>query len=96
MLHQPQTLFWNSFALSADDLPSDSAVLSTHQQAVTELLVRGSLNQGVAQRHVSSNEEELFKNVIDDCLQQPSDLQLNKFYSFILAQPLCWIELVSV
>lgn len=44
-----------------------------------------SLNQGIAQRGVSSPGEELF--VIDDCqqMQQLSDLQLNKVYTFILA-----------
>lgn len=77
----------------ADDPPADSAVLSTHQQAVTQPLVSDldSLNQGVTQRGVSSPGEELF--VIDDCQQwqQLSDLQLNKVCTFILA-----ISLISL
>lgn len=77
----------------ADDPPADSAVLSTHQPAVTQPLVSDldSLNQGVAERGVSSPGEELF--VIDDCQQwqQLSDLQLNKVYTFILA-----ISLISL
>ncbi|XP_044051326.1 coiled-coil domain-containing protein 158-like isoform X2 [Siniperca chuatsi] len=62
------------------DSPGDSTILSTHQQAVTQPLVRDldSSKQGVAQRDIGSPGGEVLGNAIDDCLQQLSDLQLNK------------------
>ncbi|TKS78437.1 Coiled-coil domain-containing protein 158 [Collichthys lucidus] len=58
----------------------DSTVLSTNQQAVAQPLISDldSLNQAGAQMDVSSPGEDVLENVIDDCLQQLSDLQLNK------------------
>lgn len=72
----------------ADDSPGDSSFLPTHQQAVTQPLVFGLdiLNQEVAQRDISSPGKEVLENAMDDCLQQLSDLQLNKVH--ILLQPL--------
>uniref|UniRef100_UPI0037E76C2B coiled-coil domain-containing protein 158-like n=1 Tax=Semicossyphus pulcher TaxID=241346 RepID=UPI0037E76C2B len=54
--------------------------LLNHQQAVTQPPVCGldSLNCAGAQRDIDSPEEEVFENVIDNCLQRLSDLQLNK------------------
>ncbi|XP_025752983.1 coiled-coil domain-containing protein 158 isoform X2 [Oreochromis niloticus] len=62
------------------DSLGDSSFLSTHQQAVTQPLVFGLdiLNQEVAQRDISSPGKEVLENAMDDCLQQLSDLQLNK------------------
>ncbi|KAF1389470.1 hypothetical protein PFLUV_G00073750 [Perca fluviatilis] len=52
---------------------------NTDQQAVTQPLVckLGSLNQG----DISSPGKEVFENAIEDCLQQLSDLQLNKTHN---------------
>ncbi|XP_042344859.1 coiled-coil domain-containing protein 158-like isoform X3 [Plectropomus leopardus] len=65
---------------NVDDSAGDSNILSTHQQAVTQPLLcdLDSLNQGVAQRDISSPGDEVSENAMDDCLQQLSDLQLNK------------------
>ncbi|XP_039906991.1 coiled-coil domain-containing protein 158-like isoform X2 [Simochromis diagramma] len=62
------------------DSPGDSSFLPTHQQAVTQPLVFGLdiLNQEVAQRDISSPGKQVLENAMDDCLQQLSDLQLNK------------------
>lgn len=71
--------------LLTDDPRADCAVSSTNQQAVTQPIVcdLDNLNKEVAQRDVSSPEEEFF--VKYDCLQQLSDLQLNKVHTFIFA-----------
>ncbi|KAM9360187.1 uncharacterized protein ABDE67_000820 [Symphorus nematophorus] len=63
--------------------PGDSSVLSTQQQAVTQPWVcdLDTSIQGVAQRDISSLEEEMLENAIDDCLQQLSDLKLNKTHA---------------
>ncbi|XP_070761054.1 coiled-coil domain-containing protein 158-like [Enoplosus armatus] len=65
------------------DSLGDSTILSTHQQAVTQPLVcdLDSLDQGMAQGDVSSPGKEVLENAIDDCLQQLSDLQLNKSHN---------------
>ncbi|XP_049907414.1 coiled-coil domain-containing protein 158-like isoform X7 [Epinephelus moara] len=70
----------HSHSFNVDDSPGDSTFLSTHQQAMTQPLVcdLDSVDQGVAQRENSSPGREVFENTIDDCLQQLSDLQLNK------------------
>ncbi|XP_078107394.1 uncharacterized protein LOC144518527 isoform X3 [Sander vitreus] len=52
------------------DSPGNT-ILTTDQQAVTQPLV---LNQG----DISSPGKEVFENAVEDCLQQLSDLQLNK------------------
>lgn len=41
-----------------------------------------SLNQAVTQRDISSPGKEVFENAVDDCLQQMSDMQLNKVHTF--------------
>ncbi|XP_045889785.1 coiled-coil domain-containing protein 158-like isoform X4 [Micropterus dolomieu] len=62
------------------DSPGDCTILSTHQQAVAQSLVcdLDSLNQGVAQKDITSPGKEVLESAIDDCLHQLSDLQLNK------------------
>lgn len=54
---------------------------------MTQPLVFGLdiLNQEVAQRDISSPGKEVLENAMDDCLQQLSDLQLNKVHIFIAA-----------
>lgn len=42
-----------------------------------------SLNQGVAQKDITSPGKEVLESAIDDCLHQLSDLQLNKVPTFI-------------
>ncbi|XP_060895044.1 coiled-coil domain-containing protein 158-like [Labrus mixtus] len=58
------------------DSARDSSILSTNQNATVCGL--DGLNQTGAQRDICSPREEVFENVIDDCLQQLSDLQLSK------------------
>ncbi|XP_049433759.1 coiled-coil domain-containing protein 158-like isoform X2 [Epinephelus fuscoguttatus] len=70
----------HNHSFNVDDSPGDSTLLSTHQQAMTQPLVcdLDSVDQGVAQRENSSPGREVFESTVDDCLQQLSDLQLNK------------------
>lgn len=65
----------NLLACFIDSSLGDSTILSAHQQAVTQPLVLGldSLPQ-----EVSAHGKEVLENVLDDCLQQMSNLQLNK------------------
>ncbi|XP_059192432.1 coiled-coil domain-containing protein 158-like isoform X3 [Centropristis striata] len=58
------------------DSPGESTILSAHQQAMTQPLIcdLDSSNQG----DISFPGEEVLEHTIDDCLQQLSDLQLNK------------------
>ncbi|XP_028434968.1 coiled-coil domain-containing protein 158 [Perca flavescens] len=68
----------NHGRLDVYDSPGNT-ILTTDQQAVTQPLVckLGSLNQG----DISSPGKEVFENAIEDCLQQLSDLQLNKTHN---------------
>ncbi|XP_065804481.1 coiled-coil domain-containing protein 158 isoform X2 [Labrus bergylta] len=58
------------------DSARDSSILSTNQNATVCGL--DGLSQTGTQRDICSPREEVFENVIDDCLQKLSDLQLNK------------------
>ncbi|KAM4576990.1 uncharacterized protein PAE49_006900 isoform 2-T2 [Odontesthes bonariensis] len=62
------------------DSSEESTTLSAHQQAVSQPLVCSldTLKREVVQRDGSSSENEALENAIDNCLQQLSDLQLNK------------------
>lgn len=75
----------------AGDSPGDSTVLSARHQALACDL--DSLNQGVALRDISSPGEEMLENTIDGCLQELSDLQLNKVLTFISAMNLLKVML---
>ncbi|XP_034547793.1 coiled-coil domain-containing protein 158-like isoform X2 [Notolabrus celidotus] len=79
-IHSSPGQRYHNHSFNVHDSPGDSSIPSTHQQAVTQPLVcgLGSLSQTGAQRDICSPREEVFENVIDDCLQQLSDLQLNK------------------
>ncbi|XP_029294927.1 LOW QUALITY PROTEIN: coiled-coil domain-containing protein 158-like [Cottoperca gobio] len=56
------------------DSSGDSTILSTHQQAVTQPLVCDLDSEG----DIIPPGKEVLENTTDDCLQQLSDLQLNK------------------
>lgn len=76
------TVFHITFALFADD--------PAHQQEPTLFSELDTLNQGVVESGVISPGEELFKNVVDECQQRQQSpvLQLNKVYTFNLANKL--------
>ncbi|XP_067471940.1 coiled-coil domain-containing protein 158-like isoform X1 [Thunnus thynnus] len=65
----------HNHGFNVDDSLGDSSILSAHQQAVTQPLVCGldSLNQ-----EVSVHGKEVLENVLDDSLQQMSNLQLSE------------------
>lgn len=65
------------FNLLTDDTPEDYSIFSTHQQATT-LKGLDDFNPEVNQRDISSPRKEGLENAMEDCLQQLSDLQLNK------------------
>ncbi|XP_072243585.1 uncharacterized protein [Leuresthes tenuis] len=62
------------------DSSEESTTLSAHQQAVSQPLVCSldALKRQVVQRDGSSSKKEALENALDNCLQQLSDLQLNK------------------
>ncbi|KAM9744382.1 coiled-coil domain-containing protein 158-like isoform 1-T2 [Menidia menidia] len=69
---------WGNYASS-----EDSTTLSTHQQAGTQPLgcSPDALNKQAAQKDRRSSEKEVFKNTVESCLYQMSDLNLNQIHN---------------
>ncbi|XP_051278776.1 coiled-coil domain-containing protein 158-like isoform X1 [Dicentrarchus labrax] len=81
-IHSPPGQSCHSHRLNVYDSPRDSTSVLTHQQVGTQPLLcdLNSLNQGLAKRDASAPGGEVLENAIGDCLQQLSDLQLNKMH----------------
>ncbi|XP_041854387.1 coiled-coil domain-containing protein 158-like isoform X2 [Melanotaenia boesemani] len=63
---------------------SEDGILSTHQQTVSHSLVCNlyTLNEEVVQSNQNSSQKDVLKNVVDNCLQQLSELQLKKMHDW--------------
>ncbi|XP_035812163.1 coiled-coil domain-containing protein 158 isoform X2 [Amphiprion ocellaris] len=68
------------FNVLTDDTPEDYSIFQTHQQATT-LKGLDSFTPEVTQRDISAPRKEVLENAVDNCVQQLSDLQLNKTHN---------------